>query len=276
MVHLGKCFCGAVEPEVDGKPEAMGYCHCRCRRSWSADLSTPSASGSLRRSESRWGPSTLGERRQATTLFADLVGFTAFSERSGEEAAYSLMQPISALMTDAIHEEGGTVRSFTGDGIMALFGVPIALEDAPLRACRAALDIQQRISSAAAEIETKYGLRPLMRIGINTGPMIVGEMRSGASTSVTAIGDTVNLASRLQSLAEPGRVLLSEATHRLVQGLVQCGPAGEYEIKGKTERQKAFYLDISPTRGALRRSTEPTAHELCRAQQRTEDPESSP
>jgi len=166
-----------------------------------------------------------------------------FSERSGEEAAYSLMQRISALMTDAIHEEGGTVRSFTGDGVMALFGVPIALEDAPLRACRAALDIQQRISSAAAEIETKYGMRPLMRIGINTGPMIVGEMRSGASTSVTAIGDTVNLASRLQSLAEPGRVLLSEATHRLVQGLVQCGPAGEYEIKGKTERQKAFHLD---------------------------------
>ena len=73
----------------------------------------------------------LGERRQATALFADLAGFTAFSERSGEEAAYSLMQRISALMTDAIHEEGGTVRSFTGDGIMALFGVPIALEDAP-------------------------------------------------------------------------------------------------------------------------------------------------
>lgn len=185
----------------------------------------------------------LGERRQATALFADLVGFTAFSERSGEEAAYSLMQYIAAQMTDAIHEEGGTVRSFTGDGIMALFGVPIALEDGPLRACRAALDIQQRISWAAAEIETKYGLRPSMRIGINTGPMIVGEMRSGASTSVTAIGDTVNLASRLQSLAEPGGVLVSEATHRLVQGLVQCGPAGEYEIKGKTERQKAFHLD---------------------------------
>jgi len=192
----------------------------------------------------------LGERRQATALFADLVGFTAFSERSGEEAAYSLMQRISALMTDAIHEEGGTVRSFTGDGIMALFGVPIALEDAPLRACRAALDIQQRISSAAAEIETKYGLRPWMRIGINTGPMIVGEMRSGASTSVTAIGDTVNLASRLQSLAEPGGVLLSEATHRLVQGLVQCGPAGEYEIKGKAERQKAFHLDRVRPRAA--------------------------
>jgi class 3 adenylate cyclase len=192
-----------------------------------------------------------GERRQATALFADLVGFTAFSERSGEEAAYSLMQRISTLMTDAIHEEGGTVRSFTGDGVMALFGVPIALEDAPLRACRAALNIQQRIGSAAAEIEIEYGLRPMMRIGINTGPMVVGKMQSGESTSITAIGDTVNLASRLQSLAEPGGVLLSEATHRIVQGLVRSRPAGEHEIKGKTERQKAFRLE-SIRRGAVR------------------------
>src|SRR5229473_1277139 len=100
-------------------------------------------------------------------------------------------------------------------------------------------------------IETKYGLRPWMRIGINTGPMIVGEMRSGASTSVTAIGDTVNLASRLQSLAEPGGVLLSESTYHQVQGLVEARPAGEHEIKGKAKRQKVYHLQsIRP--GAVR------------------------
>jgi class 3 adenylate cyclase len=184
-----------------------------------------------------------GERRQATVLFADLVGFTAFSERQGEEAAYSLMQHISDLMNQAIQAHNGTIKSFTGDGIMALFGVPVALEDAPLRACRAAIDIQQRITLEATEIERKYGVRPQLRIGINTGPMIVGEMKSGESASVTAIGDTVNLASRLQALAQPGAVALSEMTYRLVQGLVESRAAGEHQIKGKVERQKVYQLN---------------------------------
>ena len=79
------------------------------------------------------------ERRQVTVLFADMVGFTSFSERSGEEAAFTLMRSLSKLMDEAVRERGGVVRGFTGDGIMAVFGVPVALEDAPLRACRAAL-----------------------------------------------------------------------------------------------------------------------------------------
>jgi class 3 adenylate cyclase len=118
-----------------------------------------------------------GERRQVTVLFADLVGFTAFSERSGEEVAYALMQRVARLMTGVVEEQGGTVRNFTGDGIMALFGVPTALEDAPLRACRAALTIHDRLANAAGEIVAKYALRPQLRIGINTGPVIVGRCR---------------------------------------------------------------------------------------------------
>jgi class 3 adenylate cyclase/tetratricopeptide (TPR) repeat protein len=184
-----------------------------------------------------------GERRQITVLFADLAGFTAFTERSGDEAAYTLMQRISALMTDVVHEQGGTVKNFTGDGIMALFGVPVALEDAPIRACKAALLIHKRLAVASPEIERRYGLRPQMRIGVNTGPAIVGSMRSGDSTAVTALGDTVNLASRLQSFADPGGVLLSEATHRLVDGLVESASVGEREIKGKAERQRVYRLD---------------------------------
>jgi class 3 adenylate cyclase len=84
------------------------------------------------------------ERRQVTVLFTDMVGFTTFSERSGEEAAYTLMRGLSKLMDDAVHEHGGVVQSFTGDGIMAVFGAPVAFEDAPLRACRAALHILDR------------------------------------------------------------------------------------------------------------------------------------
>ena len=87
------------------------------------------------------------ERRQVTVLFADMVGFTTFSERSGEEAAFTLMQSLQKLMEDAVHDQGGVVQGYTGDGIMAVFGAPVAYEDAPLRACRAALEILRRLKA---------------------------------------------------------------------------------------------------------------------------------
>jgi class 3 adenylate cyclase len=93
------------------------------------------------------------ERRQVTVLFADMVGFTSFSERSGEEAEYTLMRSLSKLMDEAVREQGDVVRGFTGDGIMAVFGAPVAFEDAPLRACRAALNILQRLKAAGSGLE---------------------------------------------------------------------------------------------------------------------------
>ena len=95
------------------------------------------------------------ERRQVTVLFADMVGFTKFSERSGEEAAFTLMRSLSKLMDDAVREQGGAVQAFTGDGIMAVFGAPVALEDAPLRACRAALSILQKLNTDGGELKLK-------------------------------------------------------------------------------------------------------------------------
>jgi class 3 adenylate cyclase len=184
-----------------------------------------------------------GERRQITVLFADMAGYTAVSERLGEEGAYELIQPIYSILADAVRELGGTVQDFTGDGIMALFGAPAALEDAPLRACRASLLIQQRLADAQPALEGRFGFRPQMRIGVNSGPAVVGRVGAGGEARVTAIGDTVNLASRLQSLAEPGTVLLSEAANRLVQGLVASELLCEYAIKGKSERQRLYRLD---------------------------------
>jgi len=183
-----------------------------------------------------------GERRQITVLFADVVGFTAFAERFGEEASYSLMQSVSGLLTECVHKQGGVVKSFTGDGVMALFGFPIASEDAPLRACRAALCIQQQISRKEPEIGGAFGVRLQIRIGVNTGPAILGEVQSGESTSITALGDTVNLASRLQTRAEPGCVFISEATYGLVVGLVETVFVGSLPIKGKTDAQNAYRL----------------------------------
>lgn len=183
-----------------------------------------------------------GERRQITVLFADMVGFTTFAERFGEEAAYSLMQGVSGLLTECVHQQGGVIKSFTGDGVMALFGFPTASEDAPLRACRAALCIQQQLSQKEDEIGGAFGVRPQIRIGVNTGPAILGEVQSGESTGVTALGDTVNLASRLQAQADPGGVFVSEATYGLVAGLVETAFVGSLTIKGKTEAQNAYRL----------------------------------
>ena len=168
-----------------------------------------------------------------------MVGFTAISERLGEEGTYALIQPIYQLMAGAVREEGGSVKDFTGDGIMALFGAPEALEDAPLRACRAGILIHERLAAAAPAIAAKHGVTPQMRIGVNSGLAVVTQI-NGESAAMTALGDTVNFASRLQTLAEPGTVYLSEATQRLVQGLVETTFAGAHPIKGKVEPQRCI------------------------------------
>jgi class 3 adenylate cyclase len=183
------------------------------------------------------------ERRQVTVLFADMVGFTSFSERAGEEAAFTLMRSLWKIMSDAVHEHGGVVQDFTGDGIMAVFGAPIAFEDAPLKASRAALSILQSLEADGPDLEARHGVRPQMRIGINTGPAVVGKVDDRAGGGDAVLGDTVNFAARLQSIAEPGSVFLSEATHRLVQGLVEAHFAGEQTVKGKSEPQKVYRLN---------------------------------
>jgi class 3 adenylate cyclase len=191
------------------------------------------------------------ERRQVTVLFTDMVGFTTFSERSGEEAAYTLMRALLKLMGECVREQGGVVQTFTGDGIMAVFGAPVAFEDAPLRACRASIAILQRLKQAGPELQSKHGLRPQMRIGLNTGAAVVGKVEDGAEAGVTVLGDTVNFAARLQALAEPDSVLMSEAMHRLVQGMVDASFSGDHQIKGKAELQKTYRLN-SIREGATR------------------------
>jgi class 3 adenylate cyclase len=183
------------------------------------------------------------ERRQVTVLFTDMVGFTTFSERSGEEAAFTLMRSLSKLMDEAVREQGGVVQSFTGDGIMAVFGAPVAFEDAPLRACRAALSILQKVKTEGADLKAKHGVQPKLRIGLNTGAAVVGKVQSGAEAGVTVLGDTVNFAARLQALAAPDSVCISDATHRSVQGMVDASFAGDHQVKGKSEPQKVYRLD---------------------------------
>jgi len=153
-------------------------------------------------------------------LFADMVGYTALAEKLGEEQTYLLMQRVHRELSEAIHDNGGTVQEMTGDGIMAPFGAPIAIEGAPLRACRAGPDLQQRLSALGTEFEAEHGAAPKFRVGIHSGPLVVGEVGDGRKSGITALGDTVNLASRIETAAEAGTVLLSADTQGLVEGFV--------------------------------------------------------
>ena len=183
------------------------------------------------------------ERRQVVILFADMVGFTAFSERFGEEAAFGLIQRLSQIVERAVEVEGARIHNVAGDGVVVAFGAPVAVEDAPLRACRAALLILETLRASGTEIEAKYGVRPEMRIGINVGPAVVGQLLSGGETGFSVLGDTVNVAARLQSLSEPDAVLLSEATYRLVDGLVEATFTGEHPLKGRSAPERVYRLD---------------------------------
>jgi class 3 adenylate cyclase/tetratricopeptide (TPR) repeat protein len=183
-----------------------------------------------------------GQRRQVTVLFADMADYTPTSERIGEEAVFALMQDVIESMSETVHARGGAVQNVTGDGLMALFGAPVAIEDAPLEACRAAIDIQERLRAQEDSAESRYGVRPKFRVGLHTGPLVLGWVGDEKHGEVTALGDTVNLAARLQAEAKPGEIVISEATHRLVAGYVNCEFVGERKIKGKSEPQRVHAL----------------------------------
>ncbi|MCH8345893.1 MAG: AAA family ATPase [Chloroflexi bacterium] len=181
-----------------------------------------------------------GERRTVTALFADAIGFTPISERLDEEEVYDLMQGCLGRMMDAVHRYEGTVTQFRGDGVMALFGAPIAHEDAARRAVAAALEMQKSLDEYATEVKQRHPIECRFRVGLNTGPVVVGKISDNLDMDYTALGDTVNLASRMEELAEPGTVYLSEDTYRAVQDYFECESLGALTVKGKAEPVVAY------------------------------------
>jgi len=147
-----------------------------------------------------------GERKQVTVMFCDMEGYTHLTERLGPEEAYSIMDQVYEILIHKVHDYEGTVNEMTGDGIMALFGAPVALEDAPQRAIRSSLAIHREMAKFSDKInQDKKGIPPLkMRIGIHIGPVVVGTMGNDLRVEFKAVGDTVNLASRMEGLAKPG------------------------------------------------------------------------
>ncbi|MGD8882697.1 MAG: adenylate/guanylate cyclase domain-containing protein, partial [Desulfobacterales bacterium] len=189
-----------------------------------------------------------GERKQVTVMFCDMEGFTRLAERLGIEDAYGIMDEVYELLIHKVHDYEGTVNEMTGDGIMALFGAPIALEDAPQRAVRSAMAIHREMSKFSDRLfQDKEGLPPLkMRVGIHTGPVVVGTLGNDLRVEFKAVGDTVNLASRVESLAVPGAIYVTEETFRLTEGLFRFEALGQKQVKGK-EAPVNVYRVIAPS-----------------------------
>lgn len=180
------------------------------------------------------------QRRPVTVVFADIVGFTSLSERLDPEEVRDVTAACFGRLVEEIVRRGGTVDKFIGDAVMALFGTPIAHEDDAGRAIDAALAMQAALGEINGELERDHGLRLELRIGVNTGEVVAGVREVGGFQDGTVIGDTVNTASRLQTAAAPGTVLVGEMTARLGRHLFDLEPVLPLVLRGKAEPVPAF------------------------------------
>src|SRR5215475_15420086 len=183
-----------------------------------------------------------GERKQVTVLFADLKDSTELIKDLDPEAAQQLLDPALHHMMDAVHRFEGTVNQVLGDGIMALFGAPIAHEDHALRACYAALAMQVAMHAYTDEVRRTRGLELRMRVGLNAGEVVVRAIGNDLHMDYSAVGETTHLAARMEQLATPGSICLTAATLRLLEGLVQVNALGPVPVKGLAEPVEVFEL----------------------------------
>jgi class 3 adenylate cyclase len=181
-----------------------------------------------------------GERKQVTVLFADLKGsMELLADRDPEEAC-QLLDPVLEHMMAAVHRYEGTVNQVMGDGIMALFGAPIAHEDHAVRACYAALAMQEAIHRYNEDLRRAHGLEVQIRVGLNSGEVVVRAIGNDLHMDYTAVGQTTHLAARMEQLAMPGSILVTAAVLRLVEGYVQVAPLGPVPIKGLQEPAEIY------------------------------------
>jgi class 3 adenylate cyclase len=183
-----------------------------------------------------------GERKQVTVLFADLKGSLELLADRDPEEARQLLDPVLERLMAAVHRYEGTVNQVMGDGIMALFGAPIAHEDHAVRACYAALAMQEAIRRYSEEVRYAHGLEVQIRAGLNSGEVVVRAIGNDLHMDYSAIGQTTHLAARMEQLAPPGTIRLTADTRRLVEGWVQVTPLGLVPIKGLSEPVEIFEL----------------------------------
>jgi class 3 adenylate cyclase len=183
-----------------------------------------------------------GERKQVTVLFADLKGNTELIRDLDPEAGQTLLDTALQCMMDAVHRFEGTVNDVAGDGLMAMFGAPIAHEDHALRACYAALAMQAALRRYAEEVRRTHGLEVLLRVGLNSGGVLVRTIGNDLYMNYSGVGLTTNLAAHMEQLAPPGTIRLTAATLRLVEGAVRVNALGPIPVKGLAEPVEVFEL----------------------------------
>ena len=183
-----------------------------------------------------------GERKQVTVLFADLKGSMELLADRDPEEARQLLDPVLERMMAAVHRYEGTVNQVMGDGIMALFGAPLAHEDHAVRACYAALAMQAAVKQYAAEVQRSHGVPVQIRVGLNAGEVVVRAIGSDLHMDYTAVGQTTHLAARMEQMAMPGSILLTQAVLSLAGGYVQVTPLGPVPVKGLAAPVDVFEL----------------------------------
>jgi len=257
-------FCGVCGKRLGGAPESIGSAEPAAPP---ARSSTPSGLA-YRSPVAAYTPRHLadkilrsrsaleGERRQVTVLFADIVGFTTLAERLDPEDVHRIVDRCFELITAEVHRFEGTINQYTGDGVMALFGAPIAHEDSPRRAAHAALAIQRALRGYDRELQAQGELHLQMRIGLHTGPVVVGKIGDDLRMDYTAVGDTTNLAARLQQTARPGSVVISEATQTALGGFFETLDLGEVAVKGRAPARAFEVLRARARRSRLAAAVE--------------------
>ncbi len=196
-----------------------------------------------------------GERKQVTVLFADLKGSMELLADRDPEEARKLLDPVLERMMEAVHHYEGTVNQVMGDGIMALFGAPVAHEDHAVRACYAALRMQRRVTLYADELQRAGGTPVHIRVGLNSGEVVVRAIGSDLHMDYTAVGQTTHLAARMEQMAKPGSALLTGDTLKLAEGYVQVKPLGAVPVKGRETPTPVYELTGSvPARSRLQAS----------------------
>jgi class 3 adenylate cyclase/tetratricopeptide (TPR) repeat protein len=183
-----------------------------------------------------------GERKLVTVLFADVANFTSISEKLDPEEVHQIMDGCYKLLMNEIHKYEGTINQFTGDGLMAIFGAPVAHEDHAQRACYAALSVQHVIQKYSDDMKERFGINFNIRIGLNSGPVVVGAIGDDLRMDYTAVGDTTNLAERMESSARPGSIIVSANTYKLATNYFEFGQVRKVEVKGKEKPQKTYEL----------------------------------
>src|SRR5215472_1426362 len=193
-----------------------------------------------------------GERKQVTVLFADLKGSMELLADRDPEEARKILDPVLHLMMEAVHRYEGTVNQVMGDGIMALFGAPLALEDHAVRACYAAIRMQDAVRRHSEELRHAQGVEVQIRVGLNSGDVVVRSIGSDLRMDYTAVGQTTHLAARMEQLAPPGTVRLTTETMRLAEGYVEVRSLGPIPVKGLPDPIEIFELTgASPVRSRL-------------------------